>query len=165
MKKNLILIPLLISIILILTACDPASYQFNLQELEENVVAVQLVDYDNANPKIAKKRSEVLPYDFNRETQLKTLEGKNLNEFISRMGDTWFMGGLRYSNAPVGMAIKIIYKNGDFIILSSNWINDTVYGFVAKIHADGIVFDEMWSFMDRADYVDLVYTYFGVKIK
>ena len=164
MKKRIFV--LLIMMAVLMTSCvwDPEGYIFNYEELKEEVIGVELIEYENSDPKIVKKSSEVLPFDFNKMKSIKTLASEQTEEFIKSFTDIRFMKSYNYSNAAVGISIKINYKNGEFLIVSSNIIDDRAYRFVVKFDSNGDVIEVIGGFESGKDFVKLVKDFFEIEI-
>ena len=164
MKKRVFVLLILMAVLVTSCACDPPSYRFNYEELKEEVVGVELIEYENSDPKIVKKSSEVLPFDFNKMKSIKTLDSEQMDEFIKSFTDIHFMRFDDYSNAAVGISIKINYKNGEFLIVSNKVTDDRGYRFIVKFDSDGDVIEVIGGFASRKDFAELVYDYFEIEI-
>ena len=82
MKKIFKSIIIIFTILLFTSCVDPEPYVFDYKELVNEIKTVELIDYKYDNPKIIKKFSEILPYNFELETVEKVLAEENKNDFF-----------------------------------------------------------------------------------
>ena len=64
MKKIFKSIIIIFTILLFTSCVDPEPDVFDYKELVNEIKTVELIDYKYDNPKIIKKFSEILPYNF-----------------------------------------------------------------------------------------------------
>ena len=119
MKKTISYI-MIICVFISLSGCvwDPASYLFDYEKLKEQVATVELINYENEEPKKIKDISEILPYDFDKEEVLETLPADKIDDFIMDLSEIRFLDYSSFAKEPVEICIKITYKNGEFIIIT-----------------------------------------------
>lgn len=123
MKKVLSCI-CLISLLLLLTACDPGIFQYDYDELKETVVRIEYIYYDNSNAKrlnefFVDKKDELLPFDFNKMEIRGVLPNEKLDDFLKDLCNERIMMHWVHSDSPKGECIRVIYNNGDFEIITS----------------------------------------------
>ena len=90
MKKIFKSIIIIFTILLFTSCVDPESYVFDYEELVNEIKTVELIDYKYDNPKIIKKVSEILPYNFELETVEKVLAEENKNDFLKELTSVGF---------------------------------------------------------------------------
>ena len=155
---------MIICVFISLSGCvwDPASYLFDYEKLKEQVATVELINYENEEPKKIKDISEILPYDFDKEEVLETLPADKIDDFIMDLSEIRFMIDSDFSNSPVGICIKVTYKNGEFIIITST-LMDVAYGLVELFNSNGCPIEYIGAPGDRDEFVALVNKYFEHK--
>lgn len=88
--KKLISLLAVFAICVGLSACDPGSYSFRQDEMENGLVCVELIDYDNSEQKQFVSRipdhfDDLLPFDFGKMTVLSALDSGKYEEFTARL--------------------------------------------------------------------------------
>lgn len=144
---------------------DPPSYYFDYENLKGQIEKVEMINYENEKPKKIKKVSEILPYDFDKEEVLETLPADKIDSFAIDLSEMGFLINSDSANAPVGICIKVTYKNGEFIIISWTLINDNGYCFVEIFDPQGYLIEHVGWVENRKDFVALVNKYFEHKIR
>mgnify|MGYP001030312672 FL=1 len=164
MKKTISYI-MIICVFISLSGCvwDPASYLFDYEKLKEQVATVELINYENEEPKKIKDISEILPYDFDKEEVLETLPADKIDDFIMDLSEIRFMIDSDFSNSPVGICIKITYKNGEFIIISVTLMNGVVYCFIEVFDKLGYSIEHIGGIENRDDIDRIINKYFYLK--
>src|SRR5690554_1443234 len=79
MKKIFSLILLILSITII-SGCvsDPNTYYFNYEELSSNVISIELINYENSNPRIINvNESSISNIDFQKMEVLEVLPSQD----------------------------------------------------------------------------------------
>lgn len=163
MKKTISYI-MIICVFISLSGCvwDPASYLFDYEKLKEQVATVELINYENEEPKIIEDDSEILPYDFDKEEVLETLPADKIDDFIMDLSEIRFLDYSSFAKEPVEICIKITYKNGEFIIITST-LMDVAYGLVELFNSNGCPIEYIGAPGDRDEFVALVNKYFEHK--
>ena len=123
MKKVLSCI-CLVSLLFLLTACDPGMFQYDYDELKESVVRVEYIYYDNPNAKrlnefFVDKKDRLLPFDFDKMEIREVLPDEKLNDFLKDLCECYIMMHWVHSDSPKGNCIRVIYNNGDFEIITN----------------------------------------------
>jgi len=155
---------MIICVFISLSGCvwDPASYLFDYEKLKEQVATVELINYENEEPKKIKDISEILPYDFDKEEVLETLPADKIDDFIMDLSEIRFLDYSSFAKEPVEICIKITYKNGEFIIITST-LMDVAYGLVELFNSNGCPIEYIGAPGDRDEFVALVNKYFEHK--
>ena len=95
--------------LILLNGCvwDPELYQFEYEKLKGQIASVELIHYENDNPEIIKDASEVMPFDFNKEEVIETLDADKIDDFAIDLSEMRFLINWKSADAPVGICIKI----------------------------------------------------------
>ena len=156
----LALVVALTAICFTLTACDPGSYQFEREELDD-VVSVELINYDNPKQKefsswVPDHSADLKPFDNSKVTVLETLADDKTADFLDELCEIPFLY-LYYSyDSPKGICIKLSRSNGDYIIIWSDY--------VGEFSSDGEVKWFCGCFSGLSVYKDFVNGYFETQI-
>lgn len=123
MKKVLSCI-CLISLLLLLTACDPGIFQYDYYELKETVVRVEYIYYENPTAKrldefLVDKKDKLIPFDFDKMEIRGVLPNEKLDDFLQDLCQYEIMMHWIHSDSPKGECIKMTYNNGDFEIITN----------------------------------------------
>ena len=163
MKKTISCI-MIMCVLVSLGGCvwDPASYLFDYDELKEQIATVELINYENDEPEKIDDDSKILPYNFDKEEVLETLVADKINDFVTDLSDIRFLDYSSFAKEPVGICIKITYKDGKFIIITST-LMDVAYGIVEVFDSNGYPIEYIGAPADRDEYVALVNKYFEHK--
>ena len=117
MKKAIILFIFIINV-LALSGCDPSSYHYNYEDLVENVVSIELINYENDEAaELFEKREKVKPFDFSKLEVIEVLENEKNDQFLSELSKIDFLLVWRHLDSPKGEGIKVNYKDGSFDII------------------------------------------------
>lgn len=161
LKKAIIILTLLFSF----AACDPAPYFFDYEDLHNEVIRVELIDHEN--PEQRKFRSwvkdhsrELVPFKLSNMTVLETLDHNDVPTFLKQVSETEFLHKYYVFDSPKGICIRVIYENGDFLILSCDYDNESFGGYVGIYNSEGDVVDFIGSFCRYDDFESLVGDYF-----
>lgn len=146
MKKVLSCI-CLVSLLFLLTACDPGIFQYDYDELKETVVRVEYIYYENPNAKrldefLVDKKDKLLPFNFDKMEIRGVLPNEKLDDFLKDLCQYEIMMHWIHSDSPKNECIRLIYSNGDFEIIT-NRENEYVGSFystgeVKRFIGDGI---------------------------
>jgi len=158
-----LLVCLILGLGFVLTSCvsDPESFYFDYDELEEKVIAIELINYDNPDTKTVKKKDGILPFDFDKMEVLQVLEVEQIDSLLLDLSEIHFHVSdelTKYSDSASGMSIKIVYTSGDFLIICSNSNSN----FIVEFNSDGNVGNLVVRFTDNKIFVDLTNKFFTV---
>jgi hypothetical protein len=161
--KRLLAILLVTFACLSLTACDPAWYfHYNSERIAE-IVAVELIDYDypdavEISTFLSTRR--VRRFDFNRMETIETVDESMLDDFLQDLSGVEVWGGWHHSNSPFGISLRIIYRNGDFDVVSA----DQELPFFARFNSKGRLDRYIGMFLYSTDFADIVNKHFETQI-
>lgn len=162
--KTYKIIIMLFSILPLLTACEPKMYFFDDNYLLEETVKIELIEYDTDDIDQIKSEDEILPYDFNNESIIDTLDINENSDIFQEISNIEFHRTVKYSRTPIGISLKITYRNGDFAVISSELIDNINYGGAILFDSSGSVIEFLGNFATRQQFVDLVNRYFDTSI-
>ena len=139
-------------------------YFFDFNTLVEQVIKVELIDYNFQDVQQISSEDELLSFDFDKMEIIETLDQDQFNEFFQDLSIIEFHETVDYSETPLGISVLISYNNGNFVIISSSLIDDIAYGGAMMYDSAGTVIEFYGNFATRQQYVDLVNTYFDITI-
>ena len=173
-KKIIMSFTLLISLFLFGScALNFKRHRFDYEELKEQVVSIELINYDNNEARRVKDIDSILPFDFDKMEVVETLDESRFEDFIDdfdhvTLRDFERRSRPKYDDAPAGIGLKLTYECGDFIIMTS-FISDREQGeysdFIVRFDKEGQAKDAASFFDNRDDYVELVNKYFETQIE
>lgn len=152
-----------------LTACDPGSYSFDIEELNDEIVSVELIDYVNDNQKsfwswVPNHFADLKPLDMSNISFLESLSEEEIGIFAEELSEVYFLYEYYAFDSPKGICIKINYSNGDFEILSCDYENGSYNGYVGRYNSEGEVVSFTGTFTDLNDFEKLVNNYFDTEL-
>lgn len=118
MKKYILLF--LMFCLMFLTACDPNPYYYNYETLKNDVVSVELINYDNNAIELFEQRDAVKKFDFSKMNVTGVLLDEKLDDFLLEFSQIEFMLVWRHLDSPEGECVKINYSDGSFDIICYN---------------------------------------------
>lgn len=160
MKKILILI-CIFTLCFPLTACDPAVRSLDVDSITSNIVSIEMIDYDNPDQKTiftrwSDRSSELLPFKESDCTLLQKLEEEKADAFLKALRKTEYYYEYYACNSPSGVCLKLLYENGDFLILNSDPESDLIRGYIGKYSAEGEVIEFYGCFSGYHSFEKLV---------
>lgn len=133
--KKLLLCLCVLSLLFVMTACDPSSFQFDYDELKSSVVRVEYIYYDNPDAvELFEQRDKVIPFDFDKMEIRQVLPDEELDDFLKELSKQTLLMVWRHDDSPKGDCIRVVYDNGDFEILSCDG-----NGYCGAFYANGQV--------------------------
>lgn len=144
-KRSICLLTaLLLTVCFVLSACnDPPHDSLNYSELLEEVVQVEMIEYNNPDqrrirdtwPKWARKPAK---FDTEQVTVQGKLDETLLKDFFLDLSDMLFLYEYFNTDSPRGKCLRLTCENGDFLILSpGGYLNNDYYGYAGRYSADG----------------------------
>ncbi len=103
----------------VFAGCDPIPMELDVDKLQANTVKIELVYYDNNNPKtIQNLEGKKQPtFNFDKTTLIATLDDSRIDEFINDIGEYEYLYFGRTCNEPVGKTLILYQSNGDILVL------------------------------------------------
>lgn len=166
--KRLLIILVVLASLLGLVGCDPGTYYFDSDELLSNTVKIELVHYENENPKIIYHRRIYNPpfFDFSKVTLIATLDDSQIDDVVNDIADSGYLTFPRTMNEPIGTTIILYQSNGNMIVI----YYDDYENKSGEIESYGgcTIFDKNGKFVEQVgptwDYaVTLATTYFDAE--
>ena len=113
---------------LLLGACTtPIDFFYDYTELRDNVIRIELIYYDN--DQVAEVRENFwgnarhLNFDFDRVEHIEIMSEEHFEQFLSEISTTWgIVSFVQQYNSPHGIAILMHYENGDFDIITEDYV-------------------------------------------
>lgn len=166
-KKFILLLNILSVIILsfsvmLLTACDPASYYYNLDELRAPVKAIELVNYDNPHQKslglwFVDHSKDLKPLDISAIQTVATLDSGQIDSFMTDLSKQHIHHKDYEVDSPKGKCIRIVYEDDYFDIISCSKKQ-----YIGTFAPNGEVAEFIGGFGAYNSYEYLLQTYFNV---
>ncbi len=160
-----LLIALVLILCIVLPACDPNNSRLEYDVLSENIVRVELINYQNPEQKhfsswVPEQSSELQPYDFTKESVKRILDETRISEFITQLSEANILDKYYAYDSPNGVCLKLTYDSGDFMILYCDSANESYSGYVGEFCANGEVKQFIGSFSSYNDFESLVNDFF-----
>lgn len=151
-----------------LVACDPSTYRFEPDELDE-VVKVELIAYDNPDQKhffswVPDHTADLKPFDNSAASVLETLDDDKIPDFIDALCETDVLYWYFAYDSPNEICLKLTYSDDSFLIVWSDYKNKSFAGYIGKFTADGEVDGFIGSFSALGYYTELVNDFFHTQI-
>ncbi|MCM1546042.1 MAG: hypothetical protein NC033_03290 [Clostridiales bacterium] len=159
-KPLILLVAMLLALsVIFFTACDPASYNYDLDNLRAPVKSVELVNYDNPSQKhfaswVPDHSGKLKPLNISEIQTTATLETDRIDGFMQDLAEKRILYKYYAYDSPEGVCIKIGYGDDCFDIISA--------GYIGTFSADGKVVDFIGWFSSSSSFDYLLNTYFGV---
>ena len=117
MIKNKFLTLILLALCVLLAACDPhRDYHTHFVDTDD-VVAIELIEYDqNSLP----NQKNIDNYDFEKESKIETLSQEEWNDFLLSIAEIFVVVYWRHPNSISGRSVKMIFDDGSFEVISEN---------------------------------------------
>lgn len=165
--KKLFLFFSMILLFLSLSACDPGSYYFSIEDLNLDVISIELVTYENSDQGdflswIPNHFDDLTNLDMTKITVIETLSTEEISSFLEQLSDVTFLAHYYAFDSPSDICIKINYANGDFEIL--NCYEHSYIGYVGSYNSDGEVVGYVGCFEGYDDFQNLVNNYFDYQL-
>ena len=168
MKKMAIALSVFI-FILILTSCDPGRYHYNYDDLTQNVISIELVEYENPKQKhfmswVPDHSSDLVALEIENMLILETLVEEQIDQLLLQLSEIDILYKYYAYDSPKGICIKLNHKNNDFDILSMNIETKSSSGYIGCFTSAGSVKEFKGTFARYEDFENLINTYFETKI-
>ena len=147
-----------------LCACDPGSYRIDREALE-NVISVELIEYENPNQKhfiswVPNHFDDLRPFDSTNVVVLETLPSEKVSDFLDAFSKTDILSKYYAFDSPKDICLRLNYENGNFLIIWANYAETGFAGYIGEYSSDGTVLSFWGSFSALRYYENLVTQYF-----
>ncbi len=160
MKKNFIVLLAIFSILL--CACDPATFNFNYDNMVGEVTSIELIKYNNNNSDIIDIKNDTrLIFLEEKVISSKKIDQKSNCLLLKDLSNITFHLENISTKEPVGECLKINLNNGNFYILSATLVDDLCYSMVAEFDQNYNFVRHIAYFADRPSYEVMIDKYFA----
>ena len=145
------------------------TYHFNYEDLTENVVSVELINYNNPDAKIltyhyGSQDSKLLSFVFEEMTVLEALDAEHFDDFFQQLSQVEILYEWYSYNSPKDICIRLVCENGDFEVLSCDYKNHSFYGYIGRYNTNGDVIEYIGTFEGLPDFENLINTFFTTEL-
>lgn len=156
MKKALVIV-LVLTCLLGLVGCDPATNNLSKDELLANTVKIELIDYENESPELLTLSGIKKPkFDYNKATLIATLDESRFEDIINHVAENDYLDFGTALNEPMGKTLVLYQSNGNMIVLyGCSYTNEKDKTFY---YGDCYVFDEDGVFIEYIGDVDHLFS-------
>ena len=165
MKKAIIPI-ICVFLMLILSACDPMMIGLEKSYLENKVVKVELIHYENPKQKkfaswIPDHSGQLKPFDFNNVTIIQELPEESFSAFYDQISKAFIRQKYYIYNAPKGFCLRLTNNDGSFMIYCCN---STSRGFCGLYSQEGEIIEYIGAPDSYKEYANLINEFFDVHL-
>ena len=165
--KRIAALLLCIVLMLTLTACGPVMIHLDKSELENKVVKVELIHYENPKQKLFKSwvpdhSKKLKPFEEVRVVVLEELPTERMSEFLDQLSETGIWDKFWAVDSPRCFCLRLTYDDGSFLIL--NCYGHSYGGYIGTYASDGEVQDFIGSFCEWSGFRDLVENFFSIDL-
>ena len=152
-----------------LSACDPGHYKFNYDDLLENVIGVELINYTNTEQKrfkswVPNHFSKLVAFKLDNMAVIETLNNEDISYFLKQLSEVSFLYKYYVFNSPKDICMRLIYSNGDFEVISCDYAKNSFCGYIGRYDSNGNVLDFIGSFTGLSAFTALVNNFFETQI-
>lgn len=116
--KKFVFFMTIVAMSFILCACDPSIYTIDREQLND-VVNVELIEYDNPNQKhfafwVTDQFDRLVPFQIANATVLETLSADKTADFLESFSQTDIFHTYYAYDSPKDICLRLNYENGNF---------------------------------------------------
>lgn len=168
-RTSLCLTVAVLILCMMLTACDPNRMHYDYNDLANNVVSVELIEYENPDRVkfwswIPDFSDKIKPFDPEKVTVLETLDEERMPDFFTCLSEANIFDEYYVYDSPHGICLRLTYQNGDFTVFTSDYENQSYGGFICAYSSDGTVKEYIGSFSSLLYFQNLVNDFFEEKV-
>ena len=117
--KKIPVVVLVLVCLLGLVGCDPGARMLDGDELLHTTVKIELVHYENVNPKLVRlnSRRNAPVFDFSKVTPIATLEEARFEEILMDVTKNELLMFNRTLNEPIGKTLILHQDDGSMIVM------------------------------------------------
>ena len=166
--KRIITLLFLFLLCFVLCACDPGTTRADAGSVKD-IAAIELIEYSNPEQKkfsswVMDHSDELLSFDESRVTVLETLPEEKTGDFLDSLAKKEVLSDYYCYNSPADVCIRIRYTDGHFMILWTNYKQNSYRGYIGEYAPDGSVLSFLGTFSSLQFYQELVNNFFNYSI-
>jgi len=163
--RKVIVIIFMVVFSIFLISCDPIAFYFKNYPRNDEIESIELISYSPENVAVIESTDDMLDFISENVEILEILDTSKKESFISEFSSIEFFQGYPHLNTPYGMGIRIIYENGDFLIVTDSLIDEDRYGDAILFNSSGEFIEYFGGLSWRPSFIDLVNGYFETQIE
>ena len=137
MEKSIRPLVLLLTLLLLLTACEPGHYSIRKDEYIDQIEYIELVYYSNDNFEMVDVSQSTLRFDPKKAESVEMLNYENIEAFLEDFEQMEFFERNTSVDEPTGYCLLWHLKNGNYQVFSSTLIKgDRAYSMAAEFDSD-----------------------------
>ncbi len=151
--------------VVLYTGCEPRQDYFSYDELSSNVKRIELINYINENPTSIESKDDMdLEFKFENMQVLFILDEKYSEAFFKDLSGFKLFSDYKDSilQAPVGLCLRLVLENGNFIVFSYLKANDRKSSMIAEFDANCNFVRHIGYFSHTPSYDDIIKKYFDL---
>ena len=139
-----------------LMGCDPGSIRLDRDELLRNTEKIELVEYENPDPKPMRINGKETPvFDFDQATSVATLDPSRFEDIVNDIAQQDLLLYTETLNEPVGKTLILYQSDGTMLVLFG-CINQTRWG-TNRYYGQCNLYDENGTFIEYLGDIDSMY--------
>ena len=107
---------------------------------------------------------DLKPFDTAKATVIEILQEEKKSDFLDAFMQTDILETYYAYDSPVDICIRLNYENGNFLIIWSNYKQNSFAGYIGEYSADGTVLSFWGSFSALSYYQELINNFFSYNI-
>ena len=150
----------------IFSACTPPIVQFNYEELTNEIISVELLNYNGERKKV-KTLNEVAPFNINNSEE-KEILSNIAEELLKDVSNISFrdlkVGTKKIPYEPAEISIRLNYKNNDFCIIfcATKKEDSDDYSGMLKYNSANVCIDAFGFITNPQFFYDILEKYFNI---
>lgn len=139
MKKNVMVIILILVVAISLSACDPSIFSIYKREYIEKIDYIELCVYNNSNCKTIDVSKATPKFDLQKKETVEILDPEKVEAFLSDFEGMTFFELNESVDEPTGYCLLWHLKDGNFLVFSSTYSESDrrAHGMAAEFDATG----------------------------
>ena len=164
-----ILLPLFLFLLsFVLCACDPGTTRADAGPMKD-IAAIELIEYNNPEQKkfsswVPDHSGKLLAFDESRVSVIETLQEDKIEDFLDSLAEKEVLSDYYCYDSPTDVCIRIRYSDGHFMILWTNYKQNSYKGYIGEYARDGSVLSFLGTFSSLQFYQELVNNFFDYSI-
>lgn len=168
MKKLFCIIVLFVCVIS-MSACDPATVYYSVDDFAGRVKEIELIRYDNPDQKqffswVPDHSDDLVALDMSRIAVLETLDESKKDVFLVELTQYDILGTYYAYDSPANICIRINYTDGTFDLITADYQRKSFGGYIGTFSDEGEVIKFIGCFSSLYYFTDLVGRYFETEL-